>query len=133
MSQENVEIVRAAFVTWDAGDIDAFRELYDPHVIMRMRPPEGSPEPEPFVGREAVIRQFKQARENWDAEALEPISDFIHAADRVAVRAIWRGGDCAPDLSIEWTIVCTVRKGKVIYQEFFFDQAEALEAVGLSD
>ena len=80
MSRENVEIVRAAFETWDAGDIDAFRELYDPDVIMR--PPEGWPEPGPFVGREAVIRQFKQARETWDAEALEPIGDFIHAADR---------------------------------------------------
>ena len=35
MSQENVEIVRAAFEAWNAGDMDALRELYDPDVIVR--------------------------------------------------------------------------------------------------
>ena len=131
MSQENVEIVRAAFETWGAGDIDGFRELYDPDVVMR--PPEGWPEPGPFVGWEAVIRQFQQARETWDAEALEPIGDFIDVGDRVAVRAIWRGAGYGPDLNIEWTIVLTVRKGRVIYHEFFWDHAEALEMLGLSE
>ena len=58
MSQENVEIVRAAFEAWNAGDMDALRELYDPDVIVRT--PEGWPEPGPFVGREAVMRQFEQ-------------------------------------------------------------------------
>ena len=36
MSQENVEIVQAAFEAWNAGDMDAFRELYDPDVIVRI-------------------------------------------------------------------------------------------------
>ena len=35
MSQENVEIVRALFEAWNAGDMDAFRELYDPDAVMR--------------------------------------------------------------------------------------------------
>ena len=39
MSQENVEIVRAMFEAWNAGDMDAFREMYDPDAIMR--PVEG--------------------------------------------------------------------------------------------
>jgi ketosteroid isomerase-like protein len=33
---------------------------------------------------------------------------------------------------MEWTVVCTVRKGRVSSQEFFWDHAEALEAVGRS-
>ena len=89
MSEENVEIVKAAYAAWNAGDMDAFRELYDPDIIMR--PPERWPEPGPFVGREAVIRQFGQLRETWEADALKPTSDFIEAADRVVVRQIWRG------------------------------------------
>ena len=68
MSQENVEIVRAGFERWNAGDMDAFRELLDPDMILRN--PEGWPEPGPFVGREAVIRQWKQQRETWDADTL---------------------------------------------------------------
>ncbi len=98
MSQENVEIVRAAFEAWNAGDMDALRELYDPDVIVRAA--EGWPEPGPFVGREAVMRQLEQLRETWDADALEPISDFIDGADRVAVRFIWRGAGHGPDVEL---------------------------------
>jgi ketosteroid isomerase-like protein len=82
MSQENVEIVKAGFEAWNAGDMDAFRELYDPDLIMRAM--EGWPEPGPYVGREAVMRWF-------------------------------------------------VRQGRIFYNEFFWDHAEALETLGLSE
>jgi ketosteroid isomerase-like protein len=67
MLQENVEIVRAVYEAWNAGDMDALREMYDPDVIMRM--PEGWPEPGPYVGREAVWREIEQLRDTWDADA----------------------------------------------------------------
>ena len=34
---------------------------------------------------------------------------------------------------MELTVVYTVRKGKIVFMEFFWDHAEALEAVGLSE
>ena len=34
MSQENVEIVRRAHETWNAGDMIALSELYDPDAMM---------------------------------------------------------------------------------------------------
>ena len=61
MSQQNVEVVRAAFEAWNAGDMDTGRELFLPDAIMRL--PDGWPEPGPFVGREAVFRQLDQMRE----------------------------------------------------------------------
>ena len=131
MSQENVEIVRRALAAWNAGDMDAVRELHDPDVIVRY--PEGWPEPGPFVGREAVMRQWEQQRETWDADALELISDFIDAADRVAVRFIWHGAGHGPESNMEFTGVYTVRKGKIVTMEFVWDHAEALEAAGLSE
>jgi ketosteroid isomerase-like protein len=131
MSQENVEVVRASFAAWNAGDMDAFRALYDPDAISRM--PEGWPEPGPFVGREVIMRQIEQMRETWEADALQPISDFIDAADRVVVRFIWRGSGYGPEADLEVTGVYTVRKQTVSYQEFFWDHEEALEAVGLSE
>jgi len=131
MSQENVEVVRAAFAAWNARDMDAFRDTYDPDVIVRA--PEGWPEPGPFVGREAVMRQWEQQRETFDADALEPITDFLHAADRVVVRFIWRGVGHGPESSMELTGVYTFRKGKVFGVEFFWDHTQALEAVGLSE
>jgi ketosteroid isomerase-like protein len=131
MSQENVEIVQASFEAWNAGDMDAFRDLYDPDIILRAL--EGWPEPGPYVGREAAMREFEQMRDTWDADALEPISDFIDAADRIVVRFIWRGAGHGPEANLEATGVFTVRKGRVSYVEFFWDHAEALEAVGLSE
>jgi ketosteroid isomerase-like protein len=53
MSEENVEVVRAAFQAWNAGDMDAFRELQDSDVILR--PVKNWPEPGPYMGREAVM------------------------------------------------------------------------------
>ena len=131
MSQENVEIAKAAIEAWNAGDMDAFRELYDPDIIMR--PPERWPEPGPFVGREAVMREWEQTRETWDNDIVEPISDFIDAGDRVVVRHVWRGVGKGPESNIETTNVWTIRKGRIYYQEFFWDHDEALEAVGLSE
>jgi ketosteroid isomerase-like protein len=130
MSQENVEIVKALFDAWNAGDMDAVREMYDPDVIVR--PQDGWPEPGPFVGREAVMRSFEQLREAWDADALEPIS-FIDAGDRVVVRMVWRGEGHGPDLNMEVTNVFTVRKGKIFGMESFRDHTEALETLGLSE
>jgi ketosteroid isomerase-like protein len=129
MSQENVERVKAGFEAWNAGDMEGLRELYDPDVIMRN--PDGWPEPGPFIGREAVMRQWEQQREAWDADAMEPVSDFIDAADRVVVRFVWHGAGRGPESNLELTNVITVRKGKVVYQEFFWDHAEALETLGL--
>jgi ketosteroid isomerase-like protein len=131
MAQENVEPVRATFEAWNAGDVDALREPLDPDCVMRM--PEGWPEAGPFAGREAIMRQWEQQRETWDADSLELISDFIEAADRIAVRFIWRGAGRGPESNLEVTGVYTVRMGKIVTIEFFWDHAEALEAAGLSE
>jgi ketosteroid isomerase-like protein len=128
---ENVQVVQASFEAWNSPDMDALREVLDPDAVMRA--PEGWPEPGPFVGREAVIRQFEQMRETWDADASELISDFIDVGDRVAVRFIWRGTGHGPESSFELTSVNTVRQAKIINIEYFWDHAEALEAVGLSE
>jgi ketosteroid isomerase-like protein len=132
MSQENVEIVRAFYEAWNAGDMDAFRDLYDPDVILRA--PEGWPEPGPFVGREAAMREWEQVREVWNADLVEPISDFIDAADRVVVRHTWRAAaGHGPEVNLEITNVLTVRSGRIVSQEFFWNHAQALEAAGLSE
>ena len=131
MSQENVEIDQATFKAWNAGDMDALRDLYAPDIIMRT--PEGWPEPGPFVGREAVMRQLEQLRDTWDADAVEVISDYVDVGDRVAVRMVWHGEGRGPETNIEFTNVVTVRNGKIVFIEFFWDHAQALQAVGLSE
>ena len=131
MSQENVEVVKAGFEAWNAEDMNALRELHHPDCIAR--PPEGWPEPGPFVGREAVMRQWEQLRETFDADTWEWISDFIDTADRVAVRVIWRGAGSGPEANLEMTDLFTVRKGRIFGLECFWDHTEALEVLGMSE
>jgi ketosteroid isomerase-like protein len=131
MSQENVEVVKAGFDAWNAGDMDAVREVYHPDAIVR--PPENWPEPGPFVGRDAVMRESERLRDAWDTDTAEPIADFIDVADRVVVRLIWHGAGRGPDAELEMTQVNTVRGGKIFAIDYFWNHAEALEAVGLAE
>jgi hypothetical protein len=83
----------------------------------------------PSVGRRSC--GVSKLRETWDADAFELISDFIDVGDRVAVRFGWRGAGHGPEANFEMTSV--VREGGIVYQEFFWDHAEALETLGLSE
>jgi ketosteroid isomerase-like protein len=131
MSEENVEVVREAFEAWNAGDMDRLREAYAPDVIGRA--PADWPEPGPVVGRDALMRQFRQQREAWDTDSLEFIGDFLTAGDRVIVRFAWKGAGHGPAMNMELTVVYTIRKRLIFEAEFFWDHEEALEAVGMSE
>ena len=130
MSQENVEVVKAAFDAWNAGDMDRLRDIYDPNIVLHML--RDWPEPGPYVGREAVMRQWEQIRETWDADFVEPIS-FVDVGDRVVVRQMWRGFGRGPDANIDMTIIFTLREGRVVSLEYFWDHAEALKVAGLEE
>ena len=131
MSQETVAVVRTFYEAWNANDMDAVRELYDSEAVVRS--PEGWPEQAPLVGREAVMRGFERLRSTWDADTLEPISDFSDVGDRVAVRTSWRGAGRGPESSVETTPIYTVREGRIFYLEYFWDHGEALKAIGASE
>ena len=127
MSDVNVEVVRTAFELWNAGDMETLRDLYDPEI--EWRGPEGWPEPGPYVGRDAVMRQLEQLRDTWDSNAFELTGDFIHAGDRVAVRLVWHGAGHGPEANIAGTGVYTVRDGRVCSIEFFWDHQDALDVL----
>ena len=131
MSQENVEIVRAGLEAWNARDMDAMRETYAEDVVTW--PPDGWPEAGPFIGRDTVMGQWEEMRKLWDDRAVEMLTEYIDAADRVAVRMIWRARGHGPDEDSEATGIFTIRNGKIRVAEFFWDHAEALETLGLSE
>ena len=130
MSSENVEVVRAAYEAYNARDMDALSELYDPDAII-VRGLDGWPEPGPFVGRENVMRAFETLRAAWDSDTLEDVR-LIDAGDRVVGRSTWRGIGSGPELNMDQTVMVTLRKGKIFLMEYFWDHAEALETLGLA-
>ncbi len=132
MSRENVEAVRRATEAYNVGDLTPLGELYDPHIVMYHL--EGWPEPGPSEGREAAIREIEQLREAWQSgDRLELVGDLIEAGNHVLARYVWHATGRGPNAVMEFTQVSTFRKGRVITVQFFWDHAEALEAVGLRE
>jgi ketosteroid isomerase-like protein len=131
VSEENVEIIKLGIDAWNAGDMDWWGSFLAPDVIWRPTP--DWPEPGPYVGREAVLRQARQLRDTSDGDIMEPITDFLHTGDRVAVRFVWRGQGHGPSLNVEMTCLHTVRDGKVVAFEYFWIHNEALKAMGLEE
>jgi ketosteroid isomerase-like protein len=123
--------LRPAIDAFNTGDLDAWATFLAPDVIWQ--PPDGWPEPGPYLGRDAVLRHVAQLREAWDRDTAEPIGDLIHTGDRVVVRFIWHGAGQDPEANMSLPCVYTVREGKIHAFEFFRDPAEALEAAGLRE
>jgi len=128
VSRENVEVVRSIIEAFNAGDMDAVRECYDPGVVTG-RELEGWPETGQLVGRDAVMRQWERVLEPWDTVTVEPVS-IIDAGDRVVVRQVAHAEGRGPAVHQEFTTVATVRNGRVFLIDYFWDYAEALKAVG---
>ena len=131
MSEENVEVVRRSIEVWNARDMDAWSEILAPNVTWRVMP--DWPEQGPFIGRDAVFLQARQLRESWDSDAVVPVSDYIDAGDQVVLRFIWRGVGRGPESNMEMTCIYTVREDTITAFEYFWDHAEALKAVGLTE
>ena len=98
MSEENVEVIRAVFEAWNAGDMDAVRETHDPDVILRTV--ADWPEQGPYLDREAVMRFMNNSatpgtRTRWKRTATsstlptESLSELPCTASDTALRRIW--------------------------------------------
>jgi ketosteroid isomerase-like protein len=131
MSQENVEVVRASNQAWNDGNMDAFQESLDPHVIVRTV--ENWPEPGPYVGRDAAMGFYRGLRAAFDSDRLRETSDYLHIGDRVVVRMVMDSVGRGPPAKLESTMLLSVRKGQIRSVEFFWDHDEALEAAGLAE
>jgi ketosteroid isomerase-like protein len=133
MSQENVELIRAAMATYNAGDFDAHLALYAPDAEWV---PDTSrfPEAAPPHGRDGIKRFIEGTGEGFMNLRYELSEVFAVGVDRVLARGEWGGQGEAGGIETysSLTTVWTVRHGEISRTEFFFDHDEALKAVGLA-
>jgi ketosteroid isomerase-like protein len=133
MSRENVEVVRSAIETRNAGG-DAYLDFIAEDVDIH---PDVSrfPEAEPFRGREQFSRFVADADQSWEGRARQEIKEIFPVADRVVARTAWGGMGRASgiDLRSDLTMICTVKDRRIVKIEYFFDHAKALEAAGLGE
>jgi len=134
MSQDNVETVRRAIEAFNDGGLSskAARDFFAADVVFE-EPPE-QPAPRVARGRDAAAEMFEQFDAAWEEHRSE--LEVVRALDdeRVLVLSIehFRGRD---EIEIDQPAgsIFTLRDGKIVRLQAFWERATALEAAGLSE
>ena len=127
--EENVEIVRSIHRAWEKGDFSS-ADWADPDI-------EYSPPHERRLSRGVTEmgRRFGEWIAAWENLRVSA-EKIVGADDRVVVlnRFQGRGKESGtPTVDFSGASFFTLREGKVVMLEFFWDHQEALEAAGLSE
>jgi ketosteroid isomerase-like protein len=132
MPQENVDSVRAVYDEWAKGNFRAGVDLYDPLVLFV--PLEDFPAAGHYLGREGVSEFMRGFLAAWTKLTMTA-EELVAVGDSVVVTTRWRGVGKESGAVTEKLVfdVWTFRGRAVTRVEFFTDQADALEAVGLSE
>jgi ketosteroid isomerase-like protein len=133
MSREKVAVVRKVYERWGRGDFRAGVDLYDPHVLLVLRPE--FPEAGVYRGLDE-IRKYMREDFLKDFESAEIVGEeFLEAGDSVIVRVHQRAtgpGSGAP-VGMRYYQVWTFRGSSVIRIESVRTRGEALAEVGLAE
>ena len=131
MSQENVEIVRAAYDAYNRGDLDAALVDAAPEFELDWTRAVG---PQRGVYRLDQVRAFfVDFLEAFESTRVEP-DEFIEAGDQVVVpqTGYIRGRD-GIEVTARVALIWTIRDGAIVRICLYQQQREALEAAGLSE
>jgi ketosteroid isomerase-like protein len=131
MSEENVEIVRRGYKAFSDADLETLLNLMDPEI--EVVPPRSNPDWQLYHGHEGFLAFAGKWFEPWDDYRIEP-EELIDCGDPVV--AVTRDtGSNAGGLSVEQRLhtVWTIRNGRAVRMEMFYEHGEALEAAGLSE
>jgi ketosteroid isomerase-like protein len=132
MSQQNVEIVRAAYERLNRGDVDGFIALCDDDFLMDMS--ERVFNPDIYRGGQDLRRFYEGVRSvweryRWDVEETRSEGDSVVAM--LHCHAQSRDGGPQVDWHVAW--LWTFRDGRPVSLRFYRDSARALEALGSAD
>ncbi len=133
MSEENVEVIRAALDAWNRRDFDALTSLVQEDVELHLIGGFADLIGTEFKGREAVFRFWREFIGNVGGQfELETAHD---AGDRVVTVATIRGAGetSGAPVKIRFGQVWSFRDAKVSRMDSYYEASEALEAAGLSE
>jgi ketosteroid isomerase-like protein len=133
MSQENVEVVREVWRTYNDRGIDAALDYIAEDCVSEDFPE--LPDRATYQGREGFRKRYWNFVETWGDFAMEPV-EFIDAGGNVVVADIamtgrGRGSDAPMDAAA--VFVYEVRNGRIARDRPFTSRSQALEAAGLRE
>jgi len=134
MSQKNVETMRRSLDAFDRRDRNAWLAFRHPQA--EVVPAAVWPEVDVIRGPEAAWEFYVAGTDPFDTAPMADKAELVDAgADDVLVhyRHMLRGKASGAEVEFVFWVAVTFRDGKIVRDHWFVDQAEALEAVGLSE
>jgi uncharacterized protein (TIGR02246 family) len=112
---------------WNAGDLEGSLELYTEDAVMF----SGTdwPEQTEWRGREAIRRNMEDWLAVWESSQIEP-GPVETIGDKMVAAGTWvtRGRSSGAAATMPFTILCTLRNGKIESLEWFLDHDAAVAA-----
>jgi ketosteroid isomerase-like protein len=129
MSEQNVEVVRAAVEAFNCGELDAALEQMHPDI--EWQTPGTFPDAETYRGREAVLEFWQTWRSTFRGFRLQ-LEECVPVGERHVLATFRVSGEgVGSGVGVESPSVFQLgdlRDGKVIWVRMYVTEAEALEA-----
>jgi len=144
MSEENVELVRAAVEDFIAGKSEfdaegtltriAGEEIYDPEIEWDASEAAVLDIGGVYRGRDAVRRWWGEWLAAWETVEFE--YELVDAGDRVVVLLDQRMRGRSTGIEVafgKYAQIATFRDGRMVQWKLYLSQADALEAAGMAE
>jgi ketosteroid isomerase-like protein len=133
MPHEDLDVMRKWTETWNRIDLDALAATFDDDAELITDP--SWMEAGPFRGRAAIRAWFEGLKESWDGRDVVVLKELFEVGEQVIARVDWqvRGRASGIETTLDATSVNVIQGGRIVRQQWYFDYAKALEAVGLSE
>jgi ketosteroid isomerase-like protein len=127
--QQNVRLIQQAYEAFGRGDIQGLLGALSEQVEWRTPKFEGAPFGGDYHGRGEVARFFSELNQHEEVTRFEP-REFIAQGEKVVALGVYASTIRATGRKAEsdWAHVFTIRDGKVVKMQEFFDTAVAMNA-----
>ena len=127
MSQENVELVRAVYAAFAAGDVPAVLGAMSPEIVWHEAENFPYADRNPYLGPEAVLTGvFGRIATDWDGFAAVP-KEMLDAGDTVIVLGRYEGTyrETGRTLDAQLAHVWRVADGRIVGFQQYTDTLQA--------
>jgi ketosteroid isomerase-like protein len=133
VSQANIDLVLESIRRFRPGGLDEWAQLWHPDA--RLTIAAGWPEPGPFIGLDAVRREFERVIDSFSALRFEDVEIVAAAGDWVVAtyRVPARGTASGLESDFHFAVAYRVEAGLLIECAVRWQVDEALQAAGLSE
>ena len=133
MSQENVEVVKAAYRAINSGDDQRLLGLAASDIEIEasgLMLDQGT-----YRGLEGALEYAASLRQVWGNSLRVHVDGFIEQRDHVVVtaRTSARGKSSGAEVDIRVAHVWTIHDGKIVRFQTFANRDEALDTLGMSE